>query len=66
MDPAPVLISDEYRGMQQQLYTNPDYGVASAPCEVVAGIDVPEHTEPPLLDNVLDDLRRVVVERKAG
>jgi hypothetical protein len=116
MDPAPVLISDEYRSMQEQLHTNPDYGVASVgfapivaqvldayrartlldygagkgrlgatlrqqmqepptifhydpavpqwagrpePCEFVACIDVLEHIEPPLLDNVLDDLRRV-------
>ena len=29
MDPAPVLISDEYRRQQEQLHTNPDYGVAA-------------------------------------
>lgn len=116
MDPAPVLISDDYRRQQEQLHTNPDYGVASIgfapivaqlaeafrvrslldygagkgrlgltlkqylqrplaishydpampewaarpePCEFVACIDVLEHIEPPLLDNVLDDLKRV-------
>lgn len=31
------------------------------PCEFVACIDVLEHIEPGLLDNVLDDLRRVTV-----
>lgn len=116
MDPAPVLISDDYRRQQEQLHTNPDYGVASIgfapivaqlveafqvhtlldygagkgrlgltlkqytqrpltifhyepampqwaarpePCEFVACIDVLEHVEPALLDNVLDDLKRV-------
>jgi len=116
MDPAPVLISDEYRRQQEQLHTNPKYGSASVtfapyvaqvvdaygarelldygagkgrlgmtlaqhmqrpptlfhydpavpqwagrpePREFVACIDVLEHIEPPLLDNVLDDLRRV-------
>jgi hypothetical protein len=116
MDPTPVLISDDYRRQQEQLHTNPNYGVASvgfaplvaqvldhfgaralldygagkgrlgmalkqnmprpltiihydpavpewaarpAPCEFVACIDVLEHIEPPLLDNVLDDLKRV-------
>ena len=29
VDPAPVLISDEYRRQQEQLHTNPDYGVAA-------------------------------------
>ena len=116
MNPAPALISDEYRSMQEQLHANPDYGVASVafapmvaqvleayrvralldygagkgrlgatlkqhmqqppaihhydpavpewaarpePCEFVACIDVLEHIEPSLLDNVLEDLRRV-------
>ena len=116
MDPAPVLISEEYRRQQAELHKNPKYGMASvsfapavaqvieacgarslldygagkgrlgialrqhlkrpltiyhydpampewasppAPCEFVACIDVLEHVEPPLLDNVLDDLRRV-------
>ena len=37
----------------------PDWSEAPAPCEFVACIDVLEHIEPPLLDNVLDDLKRV-------
>jgi hypothetical protein len=113
-----TLISEEYRKMQQQLHTNPGYGVASvhfaplvaqvmeavgaqelldygagkgrlgltlkqhiqrpltihhydpaipewakapAPCKFVACIDVLEHIEPALLDNVLDDLKRVTL-----
>lgn len=35
-----------------------------APCEFVACVDVMEHIEPDLLDNVLDDLKRVI--EKAG
>ncbi len=111
-----VLISEDYRKMQQQLHENPQYGVASVmyaplvaqviegvgatemldygagkgrlgltlkehlkrplsirhydpaipawsarpqPCNFVACIDVLEHIEPELLDNVLDDLQRV-------
>ncbi|MGH8619445.1 MAG: hypothetical protein ACREUW_17285 [Burkholderiales bacterium] len=111
-----MLISEDYRKMQQQLHENPNYGVASvhyapmvaevieavkateildygagkgrlgetlkqhihrplvvhhyepsrpewsatpAPCGFVACIDVLEHIEPDLLDNVLDDLKRV-------
>lgn len=111
-----VLISEDYRKMQQQLHENPHYGVASVihaplvaqviegvgatelldygagkgrlglalkehlkrplsirhydpampawsarpePCNFVACIDVLEHIEPELLDNVLDDLQRV-------
>lgn len=34
------------------------------PCEFVACVDVLEHIEPTLLDNVLDDLKRVI--EKAG
>jgi hypothetical protein len=112
----PALITEEYRGMQQQLHQNPNYGIASVdyaplvaqvldvagarelldygagkgrlgltlkqqmkrplairhydpaipewsaraePCGFVACIDVLEHIEPILLDNVLDDLQRV-------
>jgi len=110
------LISDDYRSLQEQLHTNPDYGVASThfaplvsricndyqvtelldygagkgrlarclevdhnmrvqlydpavpewadepnPCEMVACIDVLEHVEPALLDNVLDDLKRLTL-----
>jgi hypothetical protein len=112
------LISDDYRGLQQTLHQDPNYGIASTyhaplvakvcnqydireildygcgkgrlaqtiiseklvdhpmrfqhydpaipkysqspePCEMVACIDVLEHIEPDLLDNVLDDLQRV-------
>ena len=112
----PMLISEEYRRMQQELHRNPSYGVASVsyaplvakilretgtselldygagkgrlgatledkfdmsltihhyepaipewadppePCAFVACIDVLEHIEPSLIDNVLDDLQRV-------
>ena len=111
-----MLITEEYRKMQQTLHENPNYGVASVqyaplvaqvieavgaqelldygagkgrlgltlkqqmkrtpairhydpaipewsapaqPCGLVACIDVLEHIEPVLLDNVLDDLQRV-------
>lgn len=37
----------------------PNWSAAPAPCEFVACIDVLEHIEPALLDNVLDDLKRV-------
>lgn len=114
-----VLITEEYRRMQQELHRNPQYGVASVeyaplvaqvmqtlgttelldygagkgrlgatleetykrrftihhyepavpqwasppqPCKLVACIDVLEHIEPELLDNVLDDLKRVTAE----
>jgi hypothetical protein len=112
-----LLISREYREMQEKLHENPEYGVASVyyapvvadiarstgatelldygagkgrlgptlrekfglhlevhhydpaipawsatpqPCRLVACIDVLEHIEPDLLDNVLEDLKRVV------
>lgn len=111
-----MLISDDYRRIQEDLHRNPSYGVASipyapfvaevmrqygvrelldygagkgrlgamlqplfdepltvhhydpaipewstppAPCPMVTCIDVLEHIEPDLLDNVLDDLMRV-------
>jgi len=38
----------------------PQWSAPPAPCEFVACIDVLEHIEPHLLDNVLDDLQRVV------
>lgn len=38
----------------------PEWSSPPAPAEFVACIDVLEHIEPELLDNVLDDLRRVV------
>lgn len=37
----------------------PEWSAPPAPCRFVACIDVLEHIEPHLLDNVLDDLRRV-------
>ena len=38
----------------------PQWSASPAPCQLVACIDVLEHIEPDLLDNVLDDIRRVV------
>jgi len=38
----------------------PEWSAPAAPCGFVACIDVLEHIEPALLDNVLDDLQRVV------
>jgi hypothetical protein len=112
----PLLISEEYRLLQQQMHAHPGYGMASVrhapvvaqfierfeatevldygagkgrlgealaqhlqrpvtihhydpgvpewsaspePCAFVACIDVLEHIEPELIDNVLDDLQRV-------
>lgn len=37
----------------------PQWSATPAPCAFVACIDVLEHIEPAVLDNVLDDLRRV-------
>jgi methyltransferase family protein len=37
----------------------PEWSTLPAPCRFVACIDVLEHIEPHLLDNVLDDLKRV-------
>lgn len=37
----------------------PEWSAPPAPCGFVACIDVLEHIEPALLDNVLDDLKRV-------
>jgi hypothetical protein len=37
----------------------PEWSSTPAPCRLVACIDVLEHIEPELLDNVLDDLKRV-------
>jgi hypothetical protein len=39
----------------------PEWSAPPAPCGFVACIDVLEHIEPHLLDNVLDDLKRVTV-----
>lgn len=40
----------------------PEWSAPPAPCKFVACIDVLEHIEPHLLDNVLDDLQRVTTE----
>jgi hypothetical protein len=40
--------------------SNPLWDATPEPCEFVTCIDVLEHIEPALLDNVLDDLKRVV------
>lgn len=40
----------------------PDLSDTPEPCEMVACIDVLEHIEPNLLDNVLDDLCRVTLD----
>jgi hypothetical protein len=39
----------------------PAWSMPAAPCKFVACIDVLEHIEPALLDNVLDDLKRVTL-----
>jgi hypothetical protein len=39
----------------------PEWSAPPAPCMFVACIDVLEHIEPHLLDNVLDDLKRVTL-----
>ena len=39
----------------------PDWSAPPAPCQFVACIDVLEHIEPHLLNNVLEDLRRVTL-----
>ena len=39
----------------------PEWAAPPEPCRFVACIDVLEHIEPDLLDNVLDDLKRVVL-----
>ena len=40
----------------------PDWASDPEPCEMVACIDVLEHIEPHLLDNVLDDLQRLTLQ----
>jgi hypothetical protein len=40
----------------------PEWSAPPEPCGFVACIDVLEHIEPELLDNVLDDLRRVTLD----
>ena len=39
----------------------PEWAASPQPCECVACIDVLEHIEPELIENVLDDLRRVTI-----
>lgn len=54
---------DVDHAMQVQLYDPaiPEWADEPEPCEMVACIDVLEHIEPSLLDNVLDDLKRCTV-----
>jgi hypothetical protein len=40
----------------------PEWAAPPAPCAFVACIDVLEHIEPALLDNVLDDLKRLTLQ----
>jgi hypothetical protein len=40
----------------------PEWAATPAPCAFVACIDVLEHIEPELLDNVLDDLQRLTLQ----
>ena len=40
----------------------PKWSASPEPCELVACIDVLEHIEPEMLDNVLDDLKRVTAK----
>lgn len=40
----------------------PKWNSRPEPCKMVACIDVIEHIEPELLDNVLDDLQRVILD----
>ena len=40
----------------------PEWSAPPQPCRLVTCIDVLEHIEPDLLDNVLDDLKRVTAE----
>ena len=42
--------------------SNPEYDSEPEPTEFVTCIDVLEHIEPELLDNVLDDLKRVTLK----
>jgi hypothetical protein len=39
----------------------PEWSAPPKPCRFVASIDVLEHIEPHLIDNVLDDLKRVTI-----
>lgn len=41
---------------------NPKYSETPKPAQMVACIDVLEHVEPDLIDNVLDDLQRVTMQ----
>lgn len=50
--PWPVTVHPYDPGVQR-------WSAAPSPCGFVACLDVLEHIEPPLLENVLDDLKRV-------
>ena len=60
---AKALPQHSKRGIRYTPYEPaiPEWAAPPAPTEMVACIDVLEHIEPPCLDAVLDDLRRVVV-----
>jgi hypothetical protein len=55
---AQSLEVDHGMSVQQYDPAIPDWADAPEPCEMVACIDVLEHIEPSLLENVLDDLKR--------
>jgi hypothetical protein len=58
-----TLVKDKLlqRPLKVQHYepSNPEWAFEPDPCEMVACIDVLEHVEPHLIENVLDDLQRV-------
>ena len=58
---GPALLKHLKRPLTIHLYDPaiPEWSARPAPCSFVACIDVLEHIEPHLLDNVLDDLKRV-------
>jgi hypothetical protein len=58
---APALEEIVKRPLKVHHYepANPEWAADPQPCKFVACIDVLEHIEPELLDNVLDDLKRV-------
>lgn len=55
------LVGHAFR-MQHYDPAIPDWASDPEPCEMVACIDVLEHIEPHLLDNVLDDLQRLTLQ----
>lgn len=55
------LVGHAFR-MQHYDPAIPDWASDPEPCEMVACIDVLEHIEPHLIDNVLDDLQRLTLQ----